>query len=37
MFSSISVAIPRGKTGYLVVLFSLTLLGSVLVFFPWDI
>ncbi|MFO7989383.1 MAG: FecCD family ABC transporter permease [Thermodesulfobacteriota bacterium] len=30
MFSSISVAIPRGKTGYLVVLFSFTLLGSVL-------
>ena len=33
MFSSISVAIPRGKTGYLVVLFSLILMGSVLVFF----
>ena len=30
MFSSISVAIPRGKTGFLVALFSLILLGTVL-------
>ncbi len=30
MFSSISVAIPRGKTGFLVVLFSLILLGTIL-------
>lgn len=30
MFSGISVAMLQGKTGYLVVLFSLLLLGSIL-------
>ena len=32
MFSSISVAIPRGKTGFLVALFSLILLDTILAF-----